>query len=1077
MLFSTMTLAKVVKLEEQLLDFEIYDITLDDKILLFESSDIYFFNKIEDDPIALLPFNAVTSALEINVSYLPSSQQFKGELNNNKVLLSLESPPSNFNWDIFIAIIDDEIFIDTKTLAILIDANIDIFNTKLTLLLTPNSEAFPIQKRIERSKRKVKTQKLSDNRRFDFIVNDQYRLFTPPSGHISAAFNSNNNTDSEVQNKYSLNINTRNDLLYHSANLSLSQKDDKLNSRLTFNRNKSNPTDNIIANITRYSFGDVSTQNNRANQSSSGLGVTVSSNENLYTSYFGEITIDEFASANWQAELYRNGYLIETDTVTSEGRIIFEGIKTQYGTNRFEIKLYGPYGEEEVITRNVLVGNTQLKVDQLKYSAGLLDTNRSMLNDNHIFNSDIDFSPSAFVQTEYGLTTETSLGLGLFLQENLEADTSTQEIILSLTQQLPNALLETSLKADNDENYQFLSNIIGKFYTNSHYSFNFNYLTNNSETGNDTERFDWNGNFSSNFKGLSYNFNAASQIVRNVSNDISNKSTTNSLSNRIGWRYKRFNLSNTISYTDTNQNSNKFITDRLTVSTPLSDDLYLRASANFNLSSNINEETNRLTSIDSSLNWRVSNQLKINSGISHDSNSDTTRFNTALSWRNDNYNVNFNSSYDSDERWLLSLGISFGLDYDYHTKTLNVTNTYSPSTGTLDLFSYIDNNQNAIYDEYDEVLEGVMFGSNPYWENLASQKNGTAYLPGVSTNSAVKIAFDTNNTRSSMLEPVQDNFRFFTHPGGVVSLDIPFNYTTEVEGAIDVSSEVSAKFIPLELLNEEGTIIDSITADSSGYYLVNKIWPGNYKLRVEPEYLKSKSLKSTPEVLQFSFTGADEFITLTDFTIDFDNDKNLETEKNNISIINSSDNTEPNQLSIKPVENVIANKNSTAPHPKEVSQIRLLLPQTAIKMPVEKATTYKHLPLAQTVIKIPVEKAITHKRLTFAQTAISIPVEKSPTTQSKKKELITPAVAIATPYIDNNSIFFSIQLGAYKSENACSDKVILLNEVSSIIIFQRQVSNMCKIYTGKFTNKRAAINSLNELPASIKNKGAFIVKI
>ena len=476
--YSTRVFAETIWLEEPNLDFEIYDIVLDDKLMIFESTDVYVFNKPDNSSLTLLPFNAVISALEININYNLSSQQFKGRLNEKDVSLSLITSEKQNNSDVFVIMVEDEIFIDTNTLARLIDAKIETKSTELSILLTPNSELFPIQKRIERNNRNRIEQRSSTQDNYDFIVNDQYRLFTPFSGYVSAGLNVDNinNIDNVIENKYNINVNTYNDLFYHSANLSLSQqKDSKLTKRLTLSRSKNNPTDNIIANITHYSLGDVSANNNRANKSFGGVGAKVTSHETPYSSYFGTVTIEEFATANWEAELYFNGYLIETGQVDAEGRITFPNIKTRYGTNRFEIKTYGPFGEEIVIKRNILVGNKQLKVNQLKYSAGLIDTNHSLLNTNNLFDG-LDFAPSAFLQTEYGLSTQTSLGLGVFLQKNLETNKSTQEIVLSGVQQLPDALLETSLAINNDKEYTFTNALIGKLDNNSHYTINLNYL-------------------------------------------------------------------------------------------------------------------------------------------------------------------------------------------------------------------------------------------------------------------------------------------------------------------------------------------------------------------------------------------------------------------------------------------------------------------------------------------------------------------------------------------------------------------------------------------------------------------------
>ena len=1035
--YSTRVLTETIWLEEPTLDFEIYDIVLDDKLMIFESTDVYVFNKPDNSSLTLLPFNAVISALEININYNHSSQQFKGRLNEKDVSLSLITSEKQNNPDVFVIMVEDEIFIDTNTLAKLIDANIETKSTELSILFTPNSELFPIQKRIERNNRNRIGQRSSTQDNYDFIVNDQYRLFTPFSGNVSAglAVDNINNNDNIIENKYNINVNTYNDLFYHSANLSLSQqKDNKLTKRLTLSRSKNNPTDNIITNITHYSLGDVSDSNNRANKSLGGVGAVVTSHETPYNSYFGLVTIEEFATANWEAELYLNGYLIETGQVDAEGRIVFPNIKTRYGTNRFEIKTYGPFGEENIIKRNVLVGNNQLKVNQLKYSAGLIDTNHSLLNTNNLFDG-VDLAPSAFLQTEYGLSTETSLGLGVFLAKDLETNKSTQEMVLSAVQQLPNALLETSLAINNDNEYNFKNALIGKIDSNSYYTINLNYLENENENENENyfNRIELNGSYNNIFKGMAYNLNASSIIDKNKFNDVSISTAKSRFSIRTVWRYKRFNLGNTLNYarfgseTSEKESTNDVkntLSDNLSISTPLTKNIYFRLSASINLNDAIPEGTNRLTSLNTSLNWNVSKQFKNTTSINYRTNTDIAQVNNAFTWQAKNYNLYFNSFYNTNDAWQLSLGISFGLDYDHHKNSLNITNAYSSSTGTLDLFTFIDNNQNTVYDEYDEVLEGVKFGSASQWQDLTTLKNGMVYLPGVSPGGAVKINYDTNQTRAPNLQPLQDDFAFYTHPGGIVSLDIPFNYSTEIEGFVDFSSSISAKFIPIELLDNQGNLIKKVISYNDGVYVFPKIWPGKYQLRIDPQYIKTKSLKSVPELLTFTVTGSDDLIYMSDFILSSEKDEPSNT------IINNDNDVGPYTAGVfSPI---------TKPKP-------LVLPQMAINSPV-----INNVPL---INKIPVIN--------------SAPKEKTAETQ-----------IIVTPYSqDMGNTYYRLQLGAYASNDICTEQVKNFSKLTTELVYKLQVKKMCKVFIGKQTNRQAVDQVLTNLPVSIRNKGAFIVNL
>src|SRR3546814_10416771 len=69
-----------------------------------------------------------------------------------------------------------------------------------------------------------------------------------------------------------------------------------------------------------------------------------------YTTLFRSDSFDKTSfrgdlPAGWDAELYRNGQLLAFATLNGDGRYEFLDVPLQYGTNRFEIVLYGSQGQ------------------------------------------------------------------------------------------------------------------------------------------------------------------------------------------------------------------------------------------------------------------------------------------------------------------------------------------------------------------------------------------------------------------------------------------------------------------------------------------------------------------------------------------------------------------------------------------------------------------------------------------------------------------------------------------------------------------------------------------------------------
>ena len=840
-------------LREEELEFDIYDLQVKDELILYESADVFYHNER-----ILLPFYIVTKMLEVNLNYGPEVGAIRGQIDGKSIDFDLQSNAQLLDWPVLASQIGDELYLDRQTFELLLNGQIQLNMQDLAVEFSANSGLFPIEKRIARSQRLVANDVTELSPNYDFLVEDQYRLFTPPKGHFNITAKG-----SSEDRQLNVNIQTYGDLLYHASHLSLAHSDSNdLTARFNLRRSQSAPDKKILGVLNNYAFGDVSASNTRLQSGYSGLGLVFSSFDNKYSSYFGKITLEEDAPANWQAELYKNGFLLKTGVVNAEGQIIFTDVDTTYGNNRFEIRLYGPYGEEQTIIREVLIGQKMLKPGEFNFNGGLIDTGQSLFKNDRING---ESSPAAFFQTEYGINAKTSLGLSYFVQENASTQDTVQEGIVSLSRQLPNSLLDLNLFVQDEDKYKFDLNLLGSF--NRWLRYNAGAFNHKNYLGRDATAP--NGEQTGYRAGLSARFGAFGLTMSGYSkqNDyelagVPVQSQFDEFNLGLSSRFNKLNISNNIKYSyNSGLGTNTELTDTLAVSTPLGDAWYLRTSANFQLENGEGSKT-ELDSIDINATWR--SPANIYSAFSAQYNMDDTyRLSSNVSLRRKKYNMIFGASYSSETQWQLNAGVSFNIDYNHHTGQLNFQSEYSAASSTLDLLTYIDNNRNAHFDEHDEPLAGVQFGIKPYWQDIRSNRNGLTYLPGLGHNAPIRVYFNTNETKAPNLKAVSDNFRFYTHAGGVTSLDVPFNYIASVDGFIDdQSTGQTAKFVPIQILDERGKVIHQALSDVENYFFFDKLWPGKFTLRIAPEFLAEKQLEAIPEAVPLELNGAEQIISL-----------------------------------------------------------------------------------------------------------------------------------------------------------------------------------------------------------------------
>src|SRR3546814_12795986 len=103
-----------------------------------------------------------------------------------------------------------------------------------------------------------------------------------------------------------------------------------------------------------------------------------------YTTLFRSDSFDKTSfrgdlPAGWDAELYRNGQLLAFATPNGDGRYEFLDVPLQYGTNRFEIVLYGSQGQIRREIKQLQVGTDSIPPREPWYWAGFAQEDTDLI--------------------------------------------------------------------------------------------------------------------------------------------------------------------------------------------------------------------------------------------------------------------------------------------------------------------------------------------------------------------------------------------------------------------------------------------------------------------------------------------------------------------------------------------------------------------------------------------------------------------------------------------------------------------------------------------------------------------------
>jgi hypothetical protein len=927
--------------------------------------------------------------------------------------------------------------LSTQIVSILTGKDTDYFQQNKGSADEVEGYLFPIQKisilneqrKMDRFSRSAFIQK---TKKTAITIKDEYRLFTPPHGRVVIA--------ADVDDrKLNGSVQVVSDLLYHSTNLTMSQSNESdLAAKLTLYRYKESPEDRILGLFDYYSLGDVSgVSNNLTTSANSGIGTVLNRSPENYRRKNLEITLDEIAPPNWDADLFHNGRFLNKTEVPSDGRLLYENVEIQYGLNTFEIKLYGPYGEEEVITRTVSVKQNPLAKGQIAYSVNALDKNHSLINDKNIDDSYGITNYGGSI--DYGVTERWQVGASFASIDN-------EEQFFSLKNNLSfnNFLFENDLAVNQDGDYAQLSTFTGSLFEGDNYSFRFESADNfKSDTINSL-----NNKFSQ--YTLSYSL-PTDWIYANFSADYykdnvsENRSFRNTLSKNIGG----MSLSHTLNYNvfkNTSSNIENSSTDYLAGSLGMSGYLY-----GLNLSGRINyePEADDVISKSSSLTVRKKIQDPYNNThyieakylpLNDKEYSWQLRHNVA--WQSEHFQLNLSSGYNSNDEWDLQFGINFFLGYDYHHNTFVMDKVINAGSATLDVHSYLDRQANGKPDVLDYNLPNVRFSGNQRWTNLKGGDDGRTILPGVSGYGEFAFAAKWQEGSATL----NNDYVVYTHPGAYVDVNMPFFLITDLSGFVvrqQQGEEIGLRNVTMQLLNNDNDVIRTMETDEDGYFEFLQLIPDTYRVVISSEYLTQKGLTANIIGTSIATSGKGGFVELPAFVLRrMNNDSDHDAEDYSTFII-TKDNTDALVWS----ENEEDNKNYfTLPAKGKVtakhSLTQSILPQEGEGAPDSINENNTEKSKEKVALQLQQLKKLSDKSDVFTVSSVLEKIESSKTVlprlnikRLKSKEVIP----------DNN---FSEE----------PNETVVINELSGWVI--QFMANQYSLNKGNAINKYSAIGQL-----------------
>jgi len=209
-----------------------------------------------------------------------------------------------------------------------------------------------------------------------------YQAWATPSVDVvaSAGFVSDKKGGSYSQARYELFA--AGEVVGQSFDARLSSDDKGVPDSLRMRLYRTDPEGRLLGPLkaTHYAIGDVSLlSTGLVAQSVPGRGAVLTNRPVERPDSFDKTSFRGDLPAGWDAELYRNGQLLAFTAPNADGRYEFLDVPLQYGSNRFEIVMYGPQGQIRREIRQLQVGIDSIPPQQTWYWAGVAQEDTDLI--------------------------------------------------------------------------------------------------------------------------------------------------------------------------------------------------------------------------------------------------------------------------------------------------------------------------------------------------------------------------------------------------------------------------------------------------------------------------------------------------------------------------------------------------------------------------------------------------------------------------------------------------------------------------------------------------------------------------
>ena len=731
-----------------------------------------------------------------------------------------------------VEIIDDELYVDLELLQHWFPLVMDYSLAAQSLTIT-SKEKLPMELALDRqTSRRMGSEKEKPDYPFMMVP---YQWISSPFMDVDIS------SDYDTQRSDPLNLTfntlTSMEFLQLGTHMFMSGNSTRGLSDIRVRAERKDPYGELfgILNATELSLGDIATDElSLSTENTQGRGVLLSNFPLHRVSAFDQITLRGDLLPGWEVELYRNGVLLNFQDASADGQYEFFNVPLLTGENIIRLVFYGPFGEQREETKRYFIGKDLVTQGQSHYSLAVTQHERDVFQVNEPPDAQgLEGKTRVIAEYEYGLGERLTYH-GHFTSLPLEDNKHHHYLTNGLSTTLGNSFWRTDMSHDaEDGGYAVSVNMQTRwqhFSVSTRYERFVDYVSEKTDTITDPVTRRVSLLLDGQVKVPALPTASTGLVLEREWFDSGRKETN--ISHRISMHVgvASFSHSLQLQQSESAGDTDRQLDGDLLISSRL-ERLGIRGGIGYDI-----YPTLQIDQLNLSADYDIARDYRGQLGLAHELSGDgITRITAGVSSMFEHYRLGLEGEYEDDGEARIGIMLSFSLGKMPEQTGYAIYPEPMASEGMLASRIFVDRNGDHQFDPGDEPLEHAGLRINRGSSREATNEGGMVFVLHLEPYEPSDVSVDMQTIEDPYLVPYQPGVRMVPRPSVPGQVEFALLPTGEIDGVVYLNKAGTNKDVSnvqVELVNQDGEMVQEARSAFDGFYLFDKVPPGDYNVRV-----------------------------------------------------------------------------------------------------------------------------------------------------------------------------------------------------------------------------------------------------